>query len=576
MSVFPARWHAFKNAFRFEASVNTVVLHVSLFLVLLGNVAFWQASSEALGQFSLHSVYFIAALAIVLTGVINFLITLVSFKYLLKPVLVTLLLCSAAASYFMESYGVMLDATMMQNILETDPAEAADLISVKFILNMLAFGVLPSLIILRTRILYKPLTREMLAKAGNLVITFGVIALTLFTIYKDFVSFGRNHNELRNLINPLNYIFAIKKYGEQHWVEQRPVKALGTDAYVITPAPQRGKKNLTILVLGETARASNFSLNGYAHNTNPKLAAQDIINFSNTWSCGTATAVSVPCMFSNLGREQYSDDEAKHQENVLDVMQHAGIQVSWRDNNSGCKGVCARVETVEMSNFKDAKNCVDHECFDDILFSDLQKYVDGLKGDAVIVLHQQGSHGPTYHLRYPKDFAVFKPFCDSNQLEDCTREEVVNVYDNTILYTDHVLNGVIEFLKQNDTQFNTAMMYMSDHGESLGEDGLYLHGLPYFIAPDDQKHVPFIVWLSDQFAAKAGIDKNCLKAHSRDQFSHDNLFHSMLGLMDVDSVAYQSRLDIFAPCNRNSARQLALMARVKSQAYAKEAAQTIQ
>jgi lipid A ethanolaminephosphotransferase len=368
---------------------------------------------------------------------------------------------------------------------------------------------------------------------------------------------------LRYLINPLNYIVAIKKYSDQRWVVERPIQSLGTDAYVLTQAG-RGKKNLTILVLGETARASNYSLNGYTHNTNPKLAQQDIVNFNNTWSCGTATAISVPCMFSNLGHDNYTDDVAKHQENLLDVLQHAGVKVAWRDNNSGCKGVCARVETTEMWALKDPVHCVDGECYDDILFRDLQAYVDNLKQDAVIVLHLQGSHGPTYHLRYPKEFAVFKPFCDSNQLEDCTREEVVNVYDNTILYTDHVLNNVIEFLQKNTAQRNTAMVYMSDHGESLGENGVYLHGLPYFMAPDDQKHVPFIVWLSDQYAANSGIDKTCLKAHSSEQYSHDNLFHSMLGLMDVESTTYNPALDVFAACNRSELRKLAQAGRAKA------------
>lgn len=560
------RWQTLKTLFSFEASVNTAGLHVSLFLVLLGNFAFWQATSDALGHFSLHYIVFIAALAVVLTALINLLITLVSFKYIFKPVVIVLLLCSAVASYFMQNYGVMLDSTMMQNIVETDPAEAVELFSPRLLVYLLIFGAFPALIIARTKILYKPWPRELLAKATNLALTLCVIGVTTFAFYKDIASFGRNHNELRNLVNPLNYIVALEKYGVQKLVHERPVKRLGEDAYLLTQWGTRGKKNLTILVVGETARASNYSLNGYAHNTNPKLARQDIINFNNAWSCGTATAVSVPCMFSNLGREAYSDDEAKHQENLLDVLQHAGVQVSWRDNNSGCKGVCARVETLELSNLKDPKNCVDGECYDDILFNNLQHYVDNLKNDTVIVLHLQGSHGPTYHLRYPKEFAVFKPFCDSNQLEDCTREEVVNVYDNTILYTDHVLNGVIELLKQNSTQFNTAMLYMSDHGESLGEDGLYLHGLPYFIAPDEQKHVPFIVWLSDQYAADAGIDKTCLKARSNEPTSHDNLFHSILGLMDVDSATYNAELDVFAPCNRSTARQVAHIVREKSQA----------
>lgn len=558
-----ARWQAINTWFHFKASVSAIGIYVSLLLVLLGNFAFWQAMNKALGPFRFYSVYFMFALGVVVIGLINHLITLFSFKYLVKPLLVVLLLCSAAASYFMQSYGVMLDTTMMQNIMETDPSEAAELLSLKLFMYLLVLGFLPALIIVRTRIVYKPWRTELLIKAGNLLLTFCIITVTVLLVYKDFVSFGRNNNELKNLINPLNYIFAIKKYGQNNWFEQRPVRAMGVNDYEIIVPDKQGRKNLTILVVGETARASNFSLNGYRQNTNPKLARQDIINFSNTWSCGTATAVSVPCMFSSLGREHYTEDAAEHQENVLDELRHAGIQVSWRDNNSGCKGVCARVETLEMSSVKNSKYCVNGECYDDILFSDLQQYVDNLKNDAVIVLHQQGSHGPTYHLRYPKEFAVFKPFCDTNQLEDCTREQVINVYDNTILYTDHFLNGVIEFLQHNDKHFNTAMLYMSDHGESLGENGMYLHGLPYFIAPDDQKHVPFIIWMSDQFATTIGIDKTCLKARRDERFSHDNLFHSMLGLMGVNSVNYKQQLDVFAPCNSNESKLVSRQARDK-------------
>ena len=557
MHVLSRHWQTLKSLFNFEASINTVSLHVALFLVLLGNFAFWQAIGDALGQFNLHAIVFMAGLAVVITALINLLLMFVSFPYIFKPVVIVLLLCSAAASYFMQSYGVMLDVTMLQNVLETHPSEALELLSFKLVFSMLLFGVLPALVIARTHIAYKSLARESLAKVLSIGITLCVMLATLFMGYKDFVSFGRNHSEMKYLINPLNYIIALKHYGAQHWVQKKPIRKLGEDAYVLTRWENRGKKNLTILVIGETARASSFSLNGYTRNTNPKLATQDIINYSNTWSCGTATAISLPCMFSNLGREEFSDDTARHEENLLDVLQYAGVKVAWRDNNSGCKGVCTRVETLELTNTRDSKDCTGDGCYDDILFNNLQNYVDDLKTDAVIVLHQQGSHGPSYHLRYPKEFAVFKPFCDSNQLEDCSREEVVNVYDNTILYTDHVLNGVIEFLKQNKTQFNTAMMYISDHGESLGEGGVYLHGLPYIFAPDEQKHVPFIVWISDQFAATAGINKNCLKARSQEQYSHDNLFHSVLGLMSVDSVSYNPDLDVFAPCNRYTFKRIA-------------------
>jgi lipid A ethanolaminephosphotransferase len=309
---------------------------------------------------------------------------------------------------------------------------------------------------------------------------------------------------------------------------------------------ERGKKTITILVLGETARAENFSLNGYYRDTNPLLSKQDIISFSNFYACGTSTAVSLPCMFSHLGRAKYSESKARESENLLDVLAHAGVRVWWRDNNSGCKGVCDRIETENMAKLKHKDFCGDSGCYDEILLQGLQEYADNLESDAFIVLHLKGSHGPAFYRRYPEPFKKFTPVCESSQLDKCPRQDIVNAYDNSILYTDYILSRVIDFLKTNSDTFYTSMIYVSDHGESLGENNIYLHGLPYLIAPDAQKHIPFILWFSKGFEESYGIDRAHLESISASRHSHDDLFDSVLGLLDIRTKEYDPRQDIFA------------------------------
>jgi lipid A ethanolaminephosphotransferase len=255
-------------------------------------------------------------------------------------------------------------------------------------------------------------------------------------------------------------------------------------------------------------------------------------------------------MFSDFGRNDYSDSKAKHYENLLDVLTHAGINVLWRDNNSGCKGVCERVPTEMMEKLTIPAFCNDTECFDEVLLHGLQEKIDSFNNDGVIVLHQKGNHGPAYYLRHPEAFKKFTPECTSNQVQDCPREQIVNAYDNSILYTDYFLSQIIHLLQHNADRYNTALLYMSDHGESLGENGIYLHGLPYKIAPDEQIHIPFIMWLSPEFATSFNIDTDCVKQYSTEAYSHDNLFHSVLGMLDIQSNEYDAELDIFNRCRQ--------------------------
>ena len=253
-------------------------------------------------------------------------------------------------------------------------------------------------------------------------------------------------------------------------------------------------------------------------------------------------------MFSHLAKDDYSHTKGKQYQGLLDVLAQTGVDVLWRENQSGCKGACDRVLTHDLSELDIAGLCEGRECFDEILLHRLDEYIDNLTQDSFIVLHQKGSHGPAYYKRYPQDFEQFSPVCKTNQLQNCTQEEITNAYDNSILYTDYFINRVIERLKQESDRFDTAMLYVSDHGESLGENNIYLHGMPYFIAPSEQTHIPFIFWASEGYQKQSHLDLTCLAAKKDEALSHDNLFHSVLGLMDINTQLYQAELDLFSSC----------------------------
>jgi len=522
---------------------------IALFLVLFSNQSFWKATLKIVHNLSVENIGFACSLLIVLIVLLNLFLSLVCFKYIFKPLVVVLLVTAALASYFMDSYGVMLDRTMVQNVMQTDYAEAFELLNPQMFFRLFLLGVIPSLFVLRIDTQYKTFARELGTKLIVIVLSLLVIVALVFCFYQNYSSLSRNNRYLKYLINPTSYIYSLGSYVNRlHRDKHSVIKPLGKDAAVTETWKKGDKNNLVILVLGETARQMNFSLNGYKRETNPLTSKQGVINFKNFYSCGTATAVSLPCLFSHLDRGSYSDSKAKGQEGLLDVLSHAGIEVLWRDNNSGCKGACDRIKTDKMARLDVADLCNSSECYDEILLYKLQEYIENIKGDAVIVLHQKGSHGPAYYLRYPPSFEQFRPVCTTNQLQECPQQEIVNAYDNTILYTDYFLSKTIDLLKRNLKKFNTAMIYVSDHGESLGENNLYLHGLPYFIAPDEQKHVPFMLWFSDKFAASNSIDRPCLHGQTEAGYSHDNIFHSVLGLMSVSTTVYDKKLDLFAGC----------------------------
>ncbi len=520
-------------------SNSKLIILASIFLVMFANLRFFSNVIEVY-PITLQNLAFLTSIVILLTSVFIFLLSLVCYKYTIKPILILIFLISSATSYFMDSYNVIINDTMIQNLVRTDVGEVNDLLNLKLMLYIIFLGIIPSIFVYKAKIKYTTLKQELLSRIKLILISIAIMALVLISFGNFYASFFREHKLLRFYTNPTYYIYSTGIYINGFFKSaSTPRKHIALDIKI--PSTDKHSK-LMILVVGEAARADRFSLNGYSRETNPLLKKLDVISFSNFWSCGTSTAYSLPCMFSIYNRSNYSNAKAQNTDNLLDILQRAGVNILWRDNNSDSKGVALRVPYQRFKAPHQNPICDEVECRDEGMLVGLQSYINEHKqGDILIVLHQMGNHGPAYYKRYPPAFEKFTPTCKSNQLETCSKKEIENAYDNAILYTDYFLSKVIELLKQNDSQFETAMFYISDHGESLGENGLYLHGLPYFIAPDIQKHVAAIMWFGKNVE---GINVNLLKQKINQKYSHDNIFHTVLGFMKAQTAVYDKKMDI--------------------------------
>lgn len=538
--------HRLLEKLNIELGSMRLSLFVSLLLVIFYNVSFFSETVNAvIDPIGVRSVIFLISIAVLLLLLTFIVISLCSFPYIFKPFLVVILIGAASTNYFMNEYGIVIHRLMIQNLFETDVSEIAGLVNTYMFIHILLMGIVPSLMLLKIKITYASPTKEIWIKIKCISIAFILSIGLILSMSMDYASFFRKHKDIRQMANPLNFIYAgISYLLDTNQVTE--VKPIENDAVKNAIGKNQKKPALFILVVGETARADHFGLNGYQRDTTPLLSNQDIINFSDVSSCGTETAVSVPCMFSSLGQKHYSSRKAKSQEGLLDVISHAGFNVVWRDNNSSCKGACDRVKYENVQRLTVPEFCNNRECFDEILLHNLD---DNLStSDMLIVLHQKGSHGPDYFNRYPEHMNHYLPACKTNLLQNCSTQEVINAYDNTIRYTDYFLNKTIEWLKTKSNTYYTAMIYLSDHGESLGEHNIYLHGMPYSIAPKEQKSVPFFMWLSPEYELTNDINRQCLMRINDQHYSHDNLFHTVLGLLNIQTKVYNSKLDITHQC----------------------------
>ncbi len=523
-----------------SVTCSKLILSVALLLLLFYNFTFFRHLTEVY-PVNAKNVGFLISLAVFFGSITVLLFALACHKYTIKPVLIIIFMTSAGAAYFMDTYNVVIDDSMIDNIIKTDMAEAQDLLSFKFAVYLLLLGVLPSVVIYKLNILHLSPTKAIISRF-KLIAASIITLVAMVLIFSNFyASFFREHKPLRFYTNPGYYLYSSGKYASSFFAEAHgELTPIALDAKI---PPSDQDRELVILVIGETARADRFSLNGYKRETNPYLQKQNVISFTNFWSCGTSTAYSLPCIFSGFDHTQFDKASARYTENVLDILQRTGVNVLWLDNNSDSKGVATRVPHFDYKTPVNNPVC-DIECRDIGMLSHLKSYIDKHPvGDIFIVMHQMGNHGPAYYKRYPKEFEKFTPVCKTNQLEECSQEEINNTYDNAILYTDYFLSKTIDFLQSIKKGFESSMIYVSDHGESLGENGIYLHGLPNMIAPDVQRHVPAIFWFGNSYD-QSEINLKLLKSRVNENFTHDNIFHTLLGMMEVKTLSYDKNMDM--------------------------------
>lgn len=528
-------------------SEQQFALVVSFIWLLFYNTSFWQQAIATMWHPNLRGAAFIGSLAVLVLLLQAILLLLFPARTLLKVAASLLFPVAAASAWFSDSYGVVMNQDMMRNVLQTDRGEAAALLNANLLLHIAVLGVLPAILVWRVRLpavsVGRMLSRRLAFIAGSLV----VCLLCVFPVSSSYAVFLREHKPVRFTIMPAAPASSLTELlARGNGREAAPlIDVTGNVHHVAEIKP---RPIVLFLVIGETARAANFQLGGYAQPTNRGLVGvENLIYYSSATSCGTTTAVSVPCLFSHLPRQNFSVADADRHTNLLDVLQKGGFDVEWRENNAGCKGVCARVTTINYHSDQFASGCHDNECPDEIMLKDLDTRLKGIERNTVIVFHQMGSHGPAYSRRYPPQFEIFKPACHSNQLQHCTQVEVRNAYDNTIAYTSQVLRKQIAALNK-AANVDAAIIYVSDHGESLGERGLYLHGLPYAFAPREQTHVPLMFWASPGYAHRTHLRMRCLAITARADVSHDNLYHTVLGATELRNDHYQSQLDLLSPC----------------------------
>lgn len=505
------------------------------------NAPYWWKTIGLMRQQEAWQLSFLGSQILFVFGVTLSLFFLLPTKRFIYVLIFTI---AALCSYFSFTYQVYIDRSMLVNLIRTDYHEAKGLLSSSLVLWMCVF-LLPCGLYLKR---LSPKTGASLKFRHRILFSlfaFSFALLVSFPIYKNYASFYRINNNQYKILAPYNLLVATFEYAKRQYNVQRTHVPVAVDAKrsasALTPS------TLWVLVIGETARADRFSLNGYSRLTNPTLSQlPNLVSFSKAVSCGTVTAYSVPCLLSDLSAKKFNPDEAPYRDNILDILKRVGVQVDWLDNQSGCQGTCAAVSYLRLP-----QDCPEKLCFDVQLVEALKnKLQENPSQDQLIVLHMNGSHGPAYYQRYPKEYEQFAPACITNAIEKCSVEELNNVYDNTIFYTDAVLGAIIEQLSH-ESHRSSAMLYLSDHGESLGENGWYLHGAPYRIAPKEQTHIPFIFWANTEFYQRSTLNWGCLKERAdATNISQDAVFHTLLAGFSVQTSSYDPNLDALEPCRQ--------------------------
>lgn len=486
------------------------------------------------------SVFFLSMSIIALLGLLP--------RLIFKGLMILLTLLGATSLVVWLYYGIAMTPDMVRNFLATDFHEASGYWSWSLALNFILITLPGLLLINRLRSSRRPESK--LKRLGICVVTLLCGVFVLFIQLQPFSALMRGDKSLRYLFAPVNIVYSTSSTLLR---DQNPEKA---QKVIVDASPKAiftsDKPTLFVVLIGETARSTNWQLASYEKPTNPELSKLNIINIPKVQACGTSTDVSLPCMLSRVGRRDYDRKRILTEESLPSLLKRAGFSVTWVDNQSGCKGTCDGVRVTKPT--PDPLYCHAGTCMDGVFNRSIDEAFNALKtqSHAVLFLHMMGSHGPAYYKRSTESEKVFGKECTDPTFKSCSKESIRAAYDSSIRYTDRVVAELIRKL-QNKTDINTALIYLSDHGESLGENGLYLHGAQYYIAPDEQKIVPMVMWFSEPFKKNYTIDTRVIEENSHKPVTHDHLYHTILGLLNVRSSTYDSQWDLSA----NHAKQRA-------------------
>jgi lipid A ethanolaminephosphotransferase len=516
------RWSLGTTAFvALVAGLDTALYNLPLFSFAAGNLELATFTGVLTLTTLLVAVFLETVLLLVLIGLVS--------QRLLQPFCMLIAVGNAVALYFLLTYRVVLDESMMGNVFNTDVAEAAEFLHPTALAYLLILGVGPAWLVTRVHLRPAPRARLLVVAAASLLAT---VALALLSA-SAWPWIDAHSKRLGGTVLPWSYLINAARYAVP--------RIFASDVQVSLPPATFASSDRTVvvLVIGEAARAENFSLYGYHRPTNPLLSRAGVIALRNTKACATYTTAAVRCILSNV---EPGSPFSRQYEPLPSYLKHNGVDVIWRTRNFGEPPI--DVQTYQKAS-ELAQTCAGTGCaHDEVLLTGLEQRIEASASQRIfVVLHQSGSHGPAYYTKYPKEFEHFAPVCRSVEMSRCTRQELVNAYDNTILYEDHFLVRTIGLL-QRLPHTRAVMIYLSDHGESLGEHGFYLHGVPYAIAPDVQKDIPFIVWMSEDFVRQKGVQPHSLEIQA--SHSQRDVFHSVMGAFSMHSEAYLPEFDIFS------------------------------
>lgn len=503
-----------KNSFKLSKFVvlicimNFLFFHYPFFKYVFSNVDY-TTFSGALLCFSM-------LILVVLANFFFFYILFYISKIVGKIFTIITFLINSVAVYFINSYSVIIDESMISNILNTNFDESSAFFSFKLILYLICFGILPSIFIFKAKIEKVSFKKFMIQTGINL----GLILLIVVANASNVLWIDKNSKVVGGLAMPWSYAVNTPLY-YIHEAKKNQKEILLPDATITND-----EKSVMVLVIGESARSENFSLYGYSKNTNPLLSKIENLHSFNASSCATYTTAGLKCILEH----ENSNDLYEILPNYLS---RNDVDVIWRTTNWG-------EPPVHIEKYKKRENLIENcegiGCdYDEILLAGLKdEILNSNKKKILIILHTSTSHGPTYSKKYPPQFEVFKPVCNSVEVANCSQEELINAYDNTIVYTDFILSSVIETLKELPN-YKSSMIYVSDHGESLGEKNLYMHGVPMSLAPKQQYEIPFIVWVSD---GSKDLKKN-------NALTQNHVFHSVMNFLGITSPIYNEEMNIY-------------------------------